>query len=91
MDISYAGMLACFQEGNALLGDYSAVFVSVHDPDDYLRDATDMVEKESRKRDVLAAYQCLHDLKLQKKVESVGIGVKNPEIIEFLIDEGVAY
>jgi D-threo-aldose 1-dehydrogenase len=89
MNISYDGILECFQEGNALLGEYSATLVSVHDPDDYLNDAKGTLERESRKHDILAAYSCLHDLKSEKKVESIGIGVKNPEIIEYLLNQGV--
>lgn len=89
MDISYDGILACFEEGNELLGNYSASLVSVHDPDDYLNDAKSNSEQEQRKKDILAAYQCLNDLKSQKQVESIGIGVKNPEIIEYLLANGV--
>lgn len=89
MDISYDGILACFEEGNKLLGQYSAALVSVHDPDDYLSDGKDIGEQEQRKKDILAAYQCLSDLKSQQKVESIGIGVKSPEIIEYLLQEGV--
>ena len=89
MDISYDGILRCYDEGNELLGDYSASLVSVHDPDDYLDGAENDNEKEVRRHNILSAYQCLHDLKTQNKVESVGIGVKNPTVIEFLMDQGV--
>lgn len=88
MDISYDGMLACFREGNELLGDYSATHVSVHDPDDYL-DGVDYTHREERLTHILEAYRCLSDLKAQHKVKSVGIGVKNPRIVECLLRIGV--
>lgn len=89
MDISYDGILRCFQQGNQLLGEYSATMVSVHDPDDYLDESQDIGDRERRANDVVAAYECLNDLKSQNKVESIGIGVKNTAIIELLLDRGV--
>ena len=35
-DISYQGILDCYEEGNALLGEFNARVVSVHDPEQYL-------------------------------------------------------
>jgi D-threo-aldose 1-dehydrogenase len=80
--ISYDGILACFEQGNQLLGKYSAQMVSVHDPDEYLNVAEDAIEQEKRYLDILEAYRALLELKEQGKVASVGIGSKDWKTIE---------
>jgi D-threo-aldose 1-dehydrogenase len=90
MDISYDGILKCFEEGNALLGDYSSSIVSVHDPDDFVDGAADnSILRQGRIENVIGAYKRLTELKSQRRVESIGIGVKNPEIIEQLLLRGI--
>lgn len=80
--ISYDGILACFEQGNELLGEYHAQMVSVHDPDEYLAAATDDADGQKRYQDIVEAYQALFDLKAQGKVTSVGVGAKNWKAIE---------
>jgi len=80
--ISYDGILACFEQGNQLLGKYEARMVSVHDPDEYLNAALDDADKQNRYLDILNAYSALLDLKAQGRVDSVGIGSKDWRVIE---------
>ncbi|MHA4896075.1 aldo/keto reductase [Pedobacter sp. PWIIR3] len=80
--ISYEGILACFEQGNQLLGKYHAQMVSVHDPDEYLLAAEDPAEREKRYNDILDAYKALLELKDQGKVKSVGIGSKDWKVIQ---------
>nr|WP_068893017.1 aldo/keto reductase [Pedobacter panaciterrae] len=80
--ISYEGIMKCFNQGNRLLGIYSAKMVSVHDPDEYLASAKDEIEKEQKYQDILEAYRALAALKKQKVVSSIGIGAKNWKVIE---------
>ena len=80
--ISYDGIMKCFDQGNKLLGIYSAKMVSVHDPDEYLGMAKDKIEEEQRYQDILEAYRALAELKRQKVVTSIGIGAKNWKVIE---------
>lgn len=75
--ISYDGILECYHQGNELLGDYEAQFVSVHDPDEYLNAATDEDDKAKRYLDILGAYKALLELKSKGKVRSVGVGAKD--------------
>src|SRR5690554_935344 len=44
--ISYVGILRCFEEGNALLQGQIPQLVSVHDPDEYLAGAESPIEEE---------------------------------------------
>ena len=76
-DISYDGILRCWDEGNCLLGNYSAQMVSVHDPDEYLAAASDVADRTRRMDDIVAAYQALHELKAAGKVAAVGVGAKD--------------
>jgi D-threo-aldose 1-dehydrogenase len=80
--ISYDGILRCFEEGNELLGDYAAQLVSVHDPDEYLAAATNESDYEKRYDDILEAYRALTDLKNKGVVAGVGIGAKDWRSIE---------
>jgi len=80
--ISYEGILRCFEEGNALLGSYASQLVSVHDPDEYLAAATDSSDYEKRYHNILEAYRALTDLKQKGIVAGVGIGAKDWHSIE---------
>lgn len=80
--ITYKGIIECFEQGNALLGDYDSQMASVHDPDEYLFAATDQPDEKKRFQNVLDAYQALHELKAQGKVRSVGIGAKDWRTIQ---------
>ncbi|PRD57223.1 aldo/keto reductase [Sphingobacterium gobiense] len=80
--ISYDGILACFHQGNTLLGDYTTQLVSVHDPDEYLAKAQCPEEEEELYRDVLEAYRALADLKAEGKVVGIGVGAKNWKVIQ---------
>lgn len=85
--ISYDGILACFEQGNQLLNGYNAQMVSVHDPDEYLAAADSFTDKERRYRDILEAYTALQELKSLGKVKSVGIGAKDWQVIKKLADD----
>ena len=80
--ISYDGILACYEEGNALLGNYESQFVSVHDPDEYLGTAATQAESDKLYADVLGAYAALADLKKAGKAKAIGVGAKDWRIIQ---------
>lgn len=90
-NISAKGILECFEQGNELLGDYSAQLVSVHDPDEYLDAAFDPEEKVKRYRDIKEAYGALQKLKEEGRVLGVGIGAKDWRVIKRLHEDGVAF
>lgn len=85
-DISYQGILDCYQQGNDLLGDYEAKIVSIHDPDEYLASAEDEADLIKRKQDILDAYKALMELRDAGMVESVGVGAKDVSVIDFISD-----
>ena len=77
-DISYEGILKCFEQGIELLGgDYSTPVVSVHDPDEYLDAADSADERKKRFDDILGAYAALNELKAQGQAKAVGVGAKD--------------
>lgn len=80
--ISYDGILACYEQGNELLGNYPAQLVSVHDPDEYLAAAANETDRNKRYLDVLDAYKALLELKAKGRVKTVGVGAKDWRIIE---------
>ncbi|MFC2138840.1 aldo/keto reductase, partial [Bacteroidota bacterium] len=81
-DISYDGILKCWEQGNNLLGEsYKPHMISVHDPDEYIMDAEDDKERKKRFQDVIDAYKALAELKGRSKNIAVGIGAKNWKII----------
>ena len=85
--ISYDGILACYQQGNELLGgEYAPALVSVHDPDEYLAGALDPAAREQRWQDVLGAYRALFELKQEGRVQAVGVGSKDWRVIRALAD-----
>ncbi len=83
-DISYDGILRCWDEGNQLLGGYQAGLVSVHDPDEYLDAASNAQDREQRLKDIVAAYRGLCELRDAGKVLAVGVGAKNWRVIQEL-------
>lgn len=87
-DISYDGIMTCFEQGNQLLGDhYYPQMVSVHDPDEYLAAALDPDDREKRFKDILEAYRALNDLKVQGKVKAVGVGAKKWSVIREITEK----
>ena len=83
-DISYQGILRCWEEGCELLGDYTPQLLSVHDPDEYLAAATNADDRKRRMDDIVAAYQALYELREQGKAQAVGIGCKDWRIVREL-------
>lgn len=87
-DISYDGILRCWEQGRQLLGEeYVPQIVSVHDPDEYLAQATSESEKEKRFNDVIAAYRALTELKQQGQAQAVGVGAKDWKTIRDIARE----
>lgn len=85
-DISYDGILRCWEEGNEFLGDYDAQLLSVHDPDEYLSAAKDIADRESRWSDILDAYRALNELRDGGKADAIGVGAKDWRVIEKLLE-----
>ena len=73
-DISYDGILRCYEEAKELLGGYPIDLVSVHDPDEYLG-------TNGKRDDILGAYRALFELKAKGEVKGVGIGSKDWTVI----------
>lgn len=80
--ISYDGILACFEQGNTLLGEYVPQMVSVHDPDEYLDAAANSADAEQRYADILEAYRALAALKKKGAVKAIGVGSKQWKVIQ---------
>jgi D-threo-aldose 1-dehydrogenase len=81
--ISYDGILACWEQGNELLGgNYKPQLISVHDPDEYIGQAKNNKEREELFLHILDAYKALSNLKAQGKVKAIGVGAKNWKIIK---------
>lgn len=80
--ISYAGILDCFHQGNQLLGHYTSRLASVHDPDEYLAQATSPEEEEALYQDILNAYRALADLKKDGQIAGIGVGSKQWRVIQ---------
>jgi D-threo-aldose 1-dehydrogenase len=82
-NISYNGIIECYNQGNELLGGtYKPQLLSIHDPDEYINQSKNPVEKEKLFTDILEAYKALADLKNQGKVKAIGIGSKDWTIIK---------
>ena len=103
-DISYDGILRCYEEAKDLLGGFPIDLVSVHDPDEYIFNAEKQRGGERRDKNALCdlslsaplreikeAYDALFELKARGDVESVGIGSKDWRAIEMLWREGVRF
>lgn len=86
--ISYDGIMKCWEQGNQFLGHkYKPRLVSVHDPDEYLNQASSEAERKKLYRDILDAYKALDFLKKSGLVSGVGIGAKDWRMIELLADD----
>ncbi|OGV77855.1 MAG: L-fucose dehydrogenase [Lentisphaerae bacterium RIFOXYB12_FULL_65_16] len=86
--ISYDGILACWEQGNQLLGEpYRPQLVSVHDPDEYLARPGSSAQKQQRRQDIRDAYRALFELKEAGEVRGVGIGSKDWTVIRDLAAE----
>ena len=83
-EISYDGILRCFEDGQSMLGGYPQQLVSVHDPDEYLDAATDADDRNRRLSDIVEGYRALTELRDGGKVAGVGVGAKNWKIIREL-------
>ena len=81
-DISYGGIIKCWEQGIELLGEkYAPKLVSVHDPDEYLNAACNTNDRKRRFQDIADAYKALFDLKDVGSVKAVGVGAKNWQVI----------
>ena len=77
-DISYSGIVRCYEEAAELLGENCPIdLVSVHDPDEFLA-------RGGTLEDILGAYKALFELKKAGRVRSVGIGAKDWRVIRGL-------
>ena len=87
-NISYEGILECWEQGNELLGgSFNPMLVSVHDPDEYLNKAKDDKDFNKLLSDIVEAYKALSDLKSQGKVKAIGVGAKNWKTIRLIARE----
>jgi D-threo-aldose 1-dehydrogenase len=80
--ISYDGIIECFEQGNELLNGYTPQMVSVHDPDEYMALAKDDKDAYGLYNDILDAYEALFDLKQEGKVKAIGVGAKDWTVIK---------
>ncbi len=82
-EISYEGILECYEQGNQLLGGkYSPQLASVHDPDEYLYSDGSAKVRDKRFNEIVDAYRALSDLKKAGNVKAIGVGAKNWKVIE---------
>lgn len=88
-DISYEGILRCWEQGLQLLGGrYTPRMISVHDPDEYLDAASTPMERRTRMKDILEAYRALQDIKRQEEDSmAIGIGAKNWHVIKEISEQ----
>lgn len=85
--INYKGILECWEQGCELLGgDYKTEIVSVHDPDEYLSEATTEKDRQKRFVDILSAYEALEELKGKDEVGAIGVGAKDWRVIQKLTE-----
>jgi D-threo-aldose 1-dehydrogenase len=86
--ISYDGIMACYEQGIDLLGgNYKTEVLSVHDPDEYLAQATSTAEKQTRMMDILGGYRALKELKNEGKASAIGVGAKDWKVIKAITDK----
>ncbi len=82
-DISFGGILNCYEQGNQLLGGkYFPQLASVHDPDEYLNAAQSFADRERRFSEIVEAYRALAILKKEGKVKAIGVGAKDWRVIQ---------
>ena len=62
-DISYDGIMRCYEDGKRILGKYTQQLISVHDPDEYLAAAGDAADRNKRINDIIEAYRALAELR----------------------------
>ena len=86
-NISYKGILECYEQGNQLLDGYKAGLVSVHDPEEYIAGGQSESEKDKRYNDVLDAYRALAELKERNEVKAIGIGSKDWKMIRRIVND----
>jgi D-threo-aldose 1-dehydrogenase len=87
-DISYQGILNCYEQGNTLLGGkYFPQLASVHDPDEYLNAATSWEDRDQRFANIVEAYKALAFLKASGRVKAIGVGAKDWKIIQEISKE----
>ncbi len=79
-DISYHGIMRCYEEASELLGGRPIDLVSVHDPDEFLAGGGSV-------EDILGAYKALFELKQAGRVRGVGIGAKDWRVIRGLYND----
>ena len=85
--ISYDGILRCWEQGLALLGaPYKPQLVSVHDPDEYLAAAKDEAGQKRALADIEEAYRALAELRRSGTVRAVGVGAKDWRVVRTLTD-----
>ena len=86
--ISYDGIISCWEQGNALLGEgFTAELLSVHDPDEYLAAASDDSDRARRFGDVIDAYRALIELRNDGQAKAIGIGSKDWQVIREISDK----
>ena len=87
-DISYDGIMECWEQGNKLLGGvYKPRLVSVHDPDEYLAQAQNNSHFRDLLNNIIEAYKALSELKHKGEVKAVGVGAKNWRTIQLISGE----
>lgn len=83
--ISYDGIMQCWEQGIGLLGDtYLPQLLSVHDPDEYLNEAGNEDERKKRFQNILDAYKALSDIKNKGNSIAIGTGAKDWRTIEII-------
>lgn len=84
-DISYEGILRAWEQGIELLGGtYAPDLVSVHDPDEYLTQATSESGRKKLLDNILDAYSALQELKEAGETTAIGVGAKDWRVIREL-------
>jgi D-threo-aldose 1-dehydrogenase len=88
LDVSYDGIMACWEQGCELLGEpYRPQLASVHDPDEYLAAAKSPLERQMRFDDILEAYRALAEIKCRGEIAAIGVGAKDWRIIRKIAAE----
>ena len=86
--LSYEGILECWEQGNELLGEpYSASLLSVHDPDEYLAAANSRDSRARRMDDLEGAYGALEELRKEGRAAAIGIGAKDWRVIREVVEK----
>ena len=86
-DISYDGILRCWEQGSEFLHPYRAQLVSIHDPDEYLATANDENDRKKRWDDLIDSYRALGELKQKGDVVAIGVGAKDWRVSAALLQE----